>query len=90
MSHTLKVLAGGFALLAFCLLLGRLVAGPGAPGLADGARLFIPLWLVVSAVNMWIGVSKAGYTVAEEAPIFLLVFAVPAGVALLILWRLSR
>ena len=27
---------------------------------------------------MWVGVAKAGYSVAEEAPIFLVVFAVPA------------
>ena len=36
---------------------------------------------------MWIGVTRAGYSVAEEAPIFLLVFAVPAAMALLVLWR---
>jgi hypothetical protein len=39
---------------------------------------------------MWVGVAKAGYAVAEEAPIFLVVFAVPAVVALLVLWWLSR
>ena len=39
---------------------------------------------------MWVGVSKAGYSVAEEAPIFLVVFAVPAVVALVVLWRVSR
>lgn len=35
------------------------------------------------------GVSRAGYSVAEEAPIFLPVFSVPAAVALLAIWRLS-
>jgi len=39
---------------------------------------------------MWVGVSKAGYSVAEEAPIFLIVFAVPAAVGLAVLWVLSR
>jgi hypothetical protein len=33
---------------------------------------------------------EAGYTVAEEAPIFLLVFAVPAAVALLLVWKFSQ
>jgi hypothetical protein len=90
-THTVKVIAGGFALLVLCLLVGRLVAGPEpAAGLANAARLFIALWLVTAAVNMWIGVSKAGYTIADEAPVFLLVFAVPAAVALLILLRFSR
>jgi hypothetical protein len=89
--HTVKVIAGGFLLLAVCLLIGRL-AGGAAPGanLASAAKLFIPLWLVVAAVNMWIGVAKAGYTVADEAPVFLVVFAIPAVVALLLVWRLTR
>jgi hypothetical protein len=89
--HTVKVIAGGFLLLAVCLLIGRLVGG-ATPGdnLASAAKVFLPLWLVGAAVNMWIGVSKAGYTVADEAPVFLVVFAIPAVVALLLLWRLSR
>jgi hypothetical protein len=36
---------------------------------------------------MWLGVSKAGYSVAEEIPYFLVVFAVPAAVAVVVLWR---
>jgi hypothetical protein len=39
---------------------------------------------------MWIGVARAGYSVAEEAPIFAVVFAVPAVVALLAAWGLSH
>jgi hypothetical protein len=34
------------------------------------------------------GVKSAGYTLADEAPIFLLVFAIPAAVAVLVWWRL--
>ena len=88
--HTVKVIAGGFVLLALCLLIGRLVGGPAPAAGVGAAKLFIPLWLVAAGINMWIGVSKAGYTVAEEAPIFLVVFAVPAAAALLVVWRLSR
>ena len=89
--HTVKVIAGGFVLLALCLLIGRLVGGPApAAGAASAAKLFIPLWLVAAGVNMWIGVSKAGYTIADEAPIFLVVFAIPAAVAFLVFWKLSR
>jgi len=88
MGHTIKVIAGGFVLLALCLLVGRWLGG--TVGLANGAKLFIPLWLVGAGINMWVGVTRAGYSVAEEAPIFLLVFAVPAAVALLVLWRLSQ
>ena len=40
-------------------------------------------------VNMWIGVSRAGYSVAEELPIFLLIFALPAAAAGFAWWKLS-
>jgi len=40
--------------------------------------------------DRWLGVAKAGYSVADEAPIFLVVFAVPVAVALLVLWWMSR
>ncbi len=89
--HTIKVIAGGLVLLALCLLLGRWLGGPTpAVGLAAAAKLFIPLWLIAAGINMWVGVSKAGYSVADEAPVFVVVFAVPAAVALLVLWKVSR
>jgi hypothetical protein len=90
MTHTLKVIVGGLVLLALCLLIGRWLGGPSAAGTTTAAKLFLPVWLIAAGLNMWIGVAKAGYSVAEEAPIFLVVFAVPAAVALLVLWRLSR
>jgi hypothetical protein len=91
MQHTLKVIAGGFALFAVCLVAGRLMGGAGqSAALAQGALVFVPLWFVAAGINMWVGVSKAGYSVKEEAPIFLLVFLVPAVVALLVWRRYSR
>jgi hypothetical protein len=36
---------------------------------------------------MWVGVTKPGYSVAEELPIFLLIFGVPALVAVVLKWR---
>jgi hypothetical protein len=76
-------------LLALCVLVGRSLASDAPVGLVAGARSFLPLWLIASAVNMWIGVSRAGYSVREEAPIFLVVFAVPAAAALLLLWKFA-
>jgi hypothetical protein len=46
-------------------------------------------WLAITVANMWVGVVKAGYTVAEELPILLLLFAVPAVLALLLKWRVG-
>lgn len=87
--HTIKVVAAGFALLAACLLLGRALGQPGS-GLVLGAKAFLPLWFVGAAINMWIGVSRAGYSVSDEAPVFLVVFGIPAAVALLVIWRTAR
>ena len=91
MAHTVKVIAAGLALLGVCLLIGRWVGGPTpAVGLVNAVKVFVPLWLVAAGINMWVGVSKAGYSVAEEAPIFVVVFAVPTAVALVVLWRATR
>ena len=84
--HTLIVLAGGFVLLGLCLLTGK-VAGGSSAAMAKAALVFLPLWLIGAGVNMWVGVSKAGYTVKDELPIFLVIFAVPAVVALVVWWK---
>jgi hypothetical protein len=39
---------------------------------------------------MWIGVTRAGYSVRDEMPVLLVVFAVPAIVASIIAWQASR
>ena len=49
--------------------------------------LGLGLWLAVTGVNMWTGVSKAGYSVAEELPILALLFLMPAVAAILVRWR---
>lgn len=85
--HTIIVLAVGFALLGLCALTGGILGS--ASGIATGALIFLPLWLVGAGVNMYMGVKRAGYSVADEAPIFLLVFAVPAVAALIVWWTLS-
>jgi len=84
--HTAIVIGIGFVVLAACLVVGRAVGG--ATAVATAALVFLPIWLLSAAVNMAIGVRRAGYTVAEEAPVFLIVFAVPALLALFLRWRL--
>jgi hypothetical protein len=85
--HTLKVILGGFLLLGVFLLLGRWIGGAAATAVATTIKCFLVLWLVATLVNMWVGVSKAGYSIKEEAPVALLVFAVPAIVAIVIWWK---
>ena len=36
---------------------------------------------------MWVGVAKAGYSTAEEPPILLLLFGIPAAVAVVLKWK---
>jgi uncharacterized membrane protein YwaF len=84
--HTVAVIAGGFALLAIFLLVAKF--GLGTPhAIARAALIFLPVWLALAAVNMWVGVSKAGYSVRQELPILLVVFIVPAAAALIVFWR---
>jgi len=87
--HVLLVITAGVLLLGVFLLFGRLWS-VGSSQLPDALIAFIATWLLVSVANMWIGVSEAGYSVREELPILLLVFAVPALLAGLLYWRLAR
>jgi hypothetical protein len=85
--RTAIIIVGGVLLLGVFALVARFVGGTQAIVMA--AKLFIPVWLVAALINMWIGVARAGYSIAEELPIFLVIFAIPAVVAAFIWWKLS-
>ncbi len=87
--HMAMVICGGIVLLGLFMLFGRLWGGT-MPDLVLAAKLFIPIWLIVSVTNLWVGVTKAGYSVRDEFPILLIVFAVPAIAAGIAIWRLAR
>ena len=80
--HTVIILVTGFALLAACVFVGRFLGGPESR--ADATLVFLPLWFVGAVVNMYIGVAQAGYPVADEAFVFVIVFGVPAAAALVL------
>jgi len=75
------ILGIGFVLLGLCLGLGWFTGGAARLGI--GALVFIGLWFLATGVNLYIGVTRAGYSFLEELPIFLLLFGVPAAVALI-------
>ena len=85
--RTTLFLFSGFLLGAGLLILSKPFSAlyPRAPGAAT--LLFLAGWLAVAAFNMWLGVSKAGYSVGDELPIFLLIFAVPAIAAIVVYWK---
>lgn len=87
--HMLMVVVGGVVLFGVFLLFGQLWGG-ATPALATAAKAFVPVWLVVSVTNLWVGVNKAGYTVAQELPILAIVFAVPAAIACIAVWQFAR
>ena len=87
--HILLVNVGGLVQLAIFVLFGWLW-GANAAAMALAAKVFVPVWLVVTVVNLWIGVTHAGYSVKEELPILALNFLVPAAVAALVAWQVSK
>ncbi|KLD63446.1 hypothetical protein [Dyella japonica] len=87
--HTILVVGGGIVLLGLFLLFGHLW-GSSPAALPMAAKAFVPLWLVLSVVNLWVGVARAGYSLRDELPMLLVVFALPAIVAGVVIWRLTR
>jgi hypothetical protein len=87
--HMLMVIGGGVVLLGLFLLFGNLWGGDAA-ALALAAKAFVPVWLVISIANLWVGVNHAGYDVREEVPILLIVFIAPTALAALAIWRFSH
>lgn len=80
-------LLAGFLFLAASLIVGKLFSSHYPGGTTVATVLFVAVWLVIAIVNMWIGVAKAGYSVAEELPILALIFGVPAVAAILVRWK---
>jgi len=87
--HMLLVMLGGAILLGVFALFGKLWGGDVA-GVALGAKVFVPVWLLIALTNMWVGVTKAGYSVAQELPILFVVAAVPTAIATLMAWQLTK
>lgn len=88
--RTALIILGGFVLLGVFALAARLAGGDAADkATIIAAQVFIPVWIALAGVNLWVGVTKAGFTVAQELPIFLLIFALPAAAAACIWWYLS-
>ncbi len=87
--RSFMIILGGLLLLGAFVLGGRWLGGGATQPMVTAAKLFLPLWLLLAAINMWFGVSRAGYSVADELPIFLAIFGVPAIVAATIWWTFS-
>jgi hypothetical protein len=85
--RTSLFLLAGFLLLGASAIVGRLFSSnyPDAPLWAT--IVFLAVWLALTGANLWVGVNRAGYSVAEELPVLALLFGVPALVAVLLKWK---
>ena len=86
--RTVIIILGGFVLWGVCLGVVKLLAKTDTSSMTVATVAFIAVWFVAAASNMWIGVSQAGYSFQEELPIFLLIFLLPAAVAVIVNWKL--
>lgn len=86
--RTALFLVAGLLLMSASLLLGRLFSANYPAATVVAAIAFVALWLVIAGANLWVGVVRAGYSVTEELPIFLLIFGLPAAVAIFLKWRI--
>jgi len=85
--RTLLFLLAGLLLMGGFLLLGKLFAGQYPESARVAMLAFIVVWFVIAGANMWLGVARAGYSVADELPIFLLIFGAPVVLATLLKWQ---
>lgn len=87
--RTALILISGLLMFGSLFFYSRLFVQhfPGAVSTATYA--FVALWLAATAFNMWVGVSHAGYSLREELPIMLLLFAVPVAAALVVHWKFA-
>ncbi len=84
--RTAVIILMGFALWAVCIGVAKFFLKTGG-SMTLATVAFVAIWFVAAALNMWIGVSRAGYSFQEELPIFLLIFLLPAAVAILVKWK---
>lgn len=85
--RTSIIILAGLALWGLCLGGARLLLKPGAATSMAATAVFLVLWLLAAATNMWFGITQAGYSLREELPIFLLIFLIPSISALFVKWR---
>jgi hypothetical protein len=84
--RTLLFIIGGF-FVYFLLLLTTNRSDKAA--VARISLIFMVGWFVVAVGNLVYGVTQAGYGVAEELPIALLIF-VPPAIPAAVLWARNR
>jgi hypothetical protein len=82
--RTLLIILGGLVAWGVCLGVARFAGGLTARSAFIATVVFAIIWLLAAAYNLWVGVTRAGYSVMEELPIFLLIYLLPVAVAVVV------
>lgn len=88
--HIAMIIGGGIVLLIAFVITGHVLGNGHAIDRIRAVAYFLPVWFVIALVNLWVGVSHAGYSVAQELPILAAVFGVPALAGALVMWITCR
>jgi hypothetical protein len=86
--RTVLFLVAGVLFLGALLLLGRLFSTNYPSATLAATIVYVVVWFVIAGANMWVGIVRAGYSVTEELPIFLLIFGLPAAIAIFLKWKI--
>ena len=85
--RTALFLLAGFLLLASTCILGKLLSGPFPSAMKWATILFALIWLALATLNLIGGVTRAGYSISEELPVFLLIVGVPLLSMIVLRWK---
>ncbi len=85
--HMLMMTVIGLALLAAFWFVGRLLNRRAGRAVINGPRLFLLVWAAVSFYNGYVGVTTAGYSVQAELLVHVVVFGLPAAIAVFLMIR---
>lgn len=86
--RTALFLIAGLLLLAASFVLGRLFFESFPPEVAWLTVAFVLLWCLATFFNIWVGATRDGYPWGKELSLFLMVFGIPAIVAIGFKWQL--
>jgi hypothetical protein len=85
--RTAIIILSGLAGWAACVLLARRFGKPGGTAVPDATLAFVTVWFLAAATNLWIGMTRTGYSWRDELPVFGLIVGVPAAVAMIVTRR---
>ncbi len=63
--RTAIIILAGFVLWAACIGAGKWVAASNSSAMTAATVVFIALWAIAATVNLWLGVTRAGYSLQE-------------------------